>query len=175
MPYVGIDAHRTTAHITVTNEKGQVLKRKQTASSAVGVRKALAGYHGPMKVVLETSSTWGSTYDWLTEIAHVVVLAHPANVRAIVDARIKSDRIDSHTLAHLLRADLIPQASAPAKAVRAVKRGLRQRMFFVPHAARPPGVLAVRPDDMADIQPLGCRFPFGPVALRFAAPGCGST
>lgn len=98
MPYVGIDAHRTTAHITVTNEKGQVLKRKQTASSAVGVRKALAGYHGPMKVVLETSSTWGSTYDWLTEIAHVVVLAHPANVRAIVDARIKSDRIDSHTL-----------------------------------------------------------------------------
>jgi transposase len=34
-------------------------------------------------------------------------------------------------LAHLLRADLIPEAHAPSKESRAVKRVLRQRMFFV--------------------------------------------
>jgi transposase len=34
-------------------------------------------------------------------------------------------------LAHLLRADLIPAAYAPCKEVRAVKRVLRQRMFFM--------------------------------------------
>jgi hypothetical protein len=52
-------------------------------------------------------------------------------VRAIADVRIKSDTIDSQTLAHLLRADLIPAAHASSKEVRAVKRVLRQRLFFV--------------------------------------------
>lgn len=52
-------------------------------------------------------------------------------VRAIADARIKTDKIDSATLAHLLRAYLIPVAYAPSKAIRAVKRVLRQRMFLV--------------------------------------------
>ncbi len=70
-------------------------------------------------------------YDWLDEIADEVVLAHPGKVRAIADARIKTDKIDSATLAHLLRADLIPAAYAPSKEVRAIKRVLRQRMFLV--------------------------------------------
>lgn len=52
-------------------------------------------------------------------------------VRAIAEARIKTDTIDSETLAHLLRADLIPAAYAPSKDTRARKRVLRQRMFFV--------------------------------------------
>ncbi len=34
-------------------------------------------------------------------------------------------------MAHLLRADLIPPAYAPSKEIRAIKRVLRQRMFFV--------------------------------------------
>ncbi len=57
--------------------------------------------------------------------------AHPAKVRAIADARIKTDKIDSETLAHLLRADLIPTAYAPSKEIREIKRVLRQRLFFV--------------------------------------------
>jgi transposase len=70
-------------------------------------------------------------FDWLDELADEVVLAHPSKVRAIAEARIKTDKIDSETLAHLLRADLIPKAYAPSKDVRAVKRVLRQRLFLV--------------------------------------------
>lgn len=73
----------------------------------------------------------GSHFDWLDEVADEVVLAHPSKVRAIAEARIKTDKIDSETLAHLLRADLIPKAYAPSKEVRAVKRVLRQRLFLV--------------------------------------------
>jgi len=40
-------------------------------------------------------------------------------VRAIADARIKTDTIDSETLAHLLRADLIPEAYACSSETRA--------------------------------------------------------
>jgi transposase len=84
-----------------------------------------------MKAVVEASYSWGPMYDWLDEVADDVILAHPAKVRAIAEARIKTDKIDSETLAHLLRADLIPQAYAPSRDVRAIKRVLRQRMFFV--------------------------------------------
>jgi transposase len=43
----------------------------------------------------------------------------------------KTDRLDSEMLARLLRADLIPEAYASSKEVRAKKRVLRQRMFLV--------------------------------------------
>ena len=131
MLYVGVDAHSQNSWITVMNEKGKVLKRKEIASCRQDVQTSLGRYRQPMKAVVEASYSWAPMYDWLDEVADDVVLAHPGKVRAIAEARIKTDKIDSETLAHLLRADLIPQAYAPSKDVRAIKRVLRQRMFFV--------------------------------------------
>lgn len=47
-------------------------------------------------------------------------------VLVIADARVKTDAIDSETLPRLLRADLILQAHAPSKQIRALKRILQQ-------------------------------------------------
>ncbi len=131
MLYVGVDAHKATSHITVMDAAGTVLQRKRVPSSPSGVSEMLGRYQEPMKAVLEASYSWGPMYDWLSELTEKVVLAHPTKLRAIAAARIKTDKIDSATLAHLLRADLIPEAYAPSKESRAVKRVLRQRMFFV--------------------------------------------
>lgn len=131
MLYVGVDAHQARSMVTVMDATGRVLKRSQVRSTPEGLRAALGRYKQPMKAVLEASYSWGPMYDWLEELTGEVVLAHPLKVRAIADARIKTDKIDSETLAHLLRADLIPAAYAPSKEVRAVKRVLRQRTFFV--------------------------------------------
>ncbi len=130
MLYVGVDTSRATSQITVMDETGKVVKRKRVANSREGLYEVLGRYRQPMKAVLEASYSWGLIYDWLDELTDKVVLAHPWKVRAIAEARIKTDTIDSETLA-LLRADLIPAAYAPAKEVRATKRVLRQRMFFV--------------------------------------------
>lgn len=131
MLYAGVDAHRTVTHVTIVDEAGKILARKRVATTPEGLRTVFANRHEPIKAVVEATYNWGPVYDWLAEIADDVLLAHPAKVRAIADARIKSDTIDSQTLAHLLRADLIPEAYAPSKEVRAVKRVLRQRLFFV--------------------------------------------
>jgi len=131
MLYVGVDAATKESQITVMDERGKVLQRKRVLSSRQGVHEVLRQFDEPMKAVLEASYNWGPLYDWLAEVADEVVLAHPTKVRAIAEARIKTDAIDSETLAHLLRADLIPAAHAPSKDVRARKRVLRQRMFFV--------------------------------------------
>lgn len=131
MLYVGVDAHKATSHITVMDDTGTVLQRRRVPSSPSGVYGVLGRYQEPMRAVLEASYSWGPMYDWLSEMTEKVVLAHPTKLRAIAAARIKTDKIDSATLAHLLRADLIPEAYAPSKECRAVKRVLRQRMFFV--------------------------------------------
>lgn len=131
MLYVGVDAHKATSHISVMDATGKILKRKRVSSTPAGLAEALGNFREPMKAVLEASYNWGPMYDWLGEIADDVTLAHPAEVKAIAHARIKTDKIDSDTLAHLLRADLIPPAYAPSQEIRAIKRVLRQRMFFV--------------------------------------------
>ncbi len=113
------------------DESGKVLKRQKVPSSPSGFRQGFGEFAQPVKAVLEASYCWGPMYDWLDELADEVVLAHPGKVRAIAEARIKTDKIDSETLAHLLRADLIPKAYAPSKDVRAVKRVLRHRLFLV--------------------------------------------
>jgi transposase len=129
--YAGVDAHRTTTHVTLVDETGKIIARKRISSCGDELHKFFANYHEPIKAVVEASYNWGLVYDWLDGLVDDVILAHPAKVRAIADARIKTDTIDSQTLAHLLRADLIPGAYAPSKETRAIKRVVRQRMFFV--------------------------------------------
>jgi len=50
--------------------------------------------------------------------------------RAVIEA-IKSDSIDAKILAHLLRADLVPQVHVPSKEVREQKNLLRHRLWLV--------------------------------------------
>lgn len=115
MLYVGVDAHKATSQITVVNETGSILKRAKVASTSSAFQQALSGYDEPLTAVLEASYCWGPIYDWLDDLTEEVVLAHPSKVRAIAEARIKTDKIDSAILAYLLRADLIPRAYAPSK------------------------------------------------------------
>jgi transposase len=135
MLYVGVDAHKAHSQMTVMDHTGKILKRRRVASSREGVLEALEPHRAdggqPMKAVLEAGYGWGAIYDWIGEVADEVILAHPLKVRAIAEARIKTDKLDSEMLAHLLRADLIPEAYAPSKETRATKRVLRQRMFLV--------------------------------------------
>jgi transposase len=129
--FVGVDGHKSTSQITVMDAAGKILKRQRILSTREQFRESLAEFTEPMKAVVEASYCWGPMYDWLDDLTEEVVLAHPSKVRAIAEARIKTDKIDSEILAHLLRADLVPRAYAPSKDVRAVKRVLRQRLFLV--------------------------------------------
>ena len=66
------------------------------------------------------------------EDAHIaVVLAHPLKTKAIASARIKSDSVDARILAHLLRADLIPESYVPSKEMREMRCLVRHRLSIV--------------------------------------------
>jgi transposase len=57
-----------------------------------------------------------------------LVLVHAQRVKAIASAKLKNDRVDSATLAHLLRANLLPEAWAADLATRELCQATRLRV-----------------------------------------------
>ena len=114
----------------VKDEDGHVEGRGTVNNTKEEVQQFLEPYRPGMAVV-EATRNWGLIYDWLDEVLDDVALAHPLKVKAIAEARIKTDKISADILADLLRADLLPRAYAPSKQTREIKSILRQRMFFV--------------------------------------------
>lgn len=131
MYYVGVDHHKRTSYMTIMDEKGRVVKHGNLVNRPEVVETFLGEIGGEMSAVVEAGPNWPVMYDWLAEMVESVTLAHPSKVRVIAEAKIKSDKLDSKILAHLLRADLIPAAYAPGAVTREQRRRLRQRMFMV--------------------------------------------
>jgi transposase len=73
---------------------------------------------------MEPCWNWCKTYELVKDLVEEVELTHPLKVRAIASAKIKTDVIDSWTLAELLMADLMPKAH-----LRKVENRVNQRVI----------------------------------------------
>jgi len=133
MNYIGVDYHKHYSHITVVDERGNVVRSGRVMNEERDLEEFLGDLEGPNHAVVEASRTWGVMYDLLDGLDTIasVTLAHPFKVRAIASAKIKTDAIDAATLAQLLRADLIPPAYAPSREARSLREMVRQRLFLV--------------------------------------------
>jgi transposase len=130
--FVAIDYHKSYSYGTIVDREGQVLRRGRLDNSPQALRQFLGAHAGEgSHAVLEATRNWTLMHDWLEDLVERVTLAHPLKVRAIAEAKVKTDKIDAATLAHLLRCDLIPAAHVPSKDARVVKNLLRHRMFLV--------------------------------------------
>jgi len=69
--------------------------------------------------------------DLLRELGGEVKIANALQVKAIAHARIKTDKRDSRTLAHLLRANLIPEVYQRGEWNRRAQRVIRMRAYWV--------------------------------------------
>ena len=81
-------------------------------------------------MVIESCRDWSRTYELSEDIVEEVILAHPLKVKAIASAKIKTNAVDSRTLAQLLMADLIPQAHLRKWDNRVKQRVIRQRLLW---------------------------------------------
>lgn len=129
---IGIDIHRKYSQISVMRKDGKIIERQKVNNDRKSLEKALEAYsEDETKAVIESSWNWGLLYDMLSDYVDEVKVAHPLKVRAIAEARIKTDKISADTLAHLLRTDLIPECHVRTKDSRRIQQVLRQRMFLV--------------------------------------------
>jgi hypothetical protein len=65
------------------------------------------------EVVLESSTNTWDVYDTVAPLVKRVVVAHPAEVKQIANARVKTDNQDVVRLLRLLIADMIPEVWVP--------------------------------------------------------------
>src|SRR5690606_31457782 len=86
---------------------------------------------GEHKATVESTMTWYWLNDLLTSMNIPLVLAHAKYVKAIAYAKVKTDKVDSHTLAQLLRMDYIPVAHKISNDKRLLRDALRARLKIV--------------------------------------------
>jgi transposase len=131
MQFVGLDVHKNSTRAVVIDERGKKLMEGRFDSTVQGLEKFLERIDKDAKLVMEACYSWQHLYEYLEEVGYEVKLAHPLKTRAIAEARIKTDSIDSETLAHLLRTDLLPESYVPAKYVRVERQIARHRASLV--------------------------------------------
>lgn len=108
--HIGVDYHKSYSHLVVQDSAGKTLRSGRVKNDRQSLNSFLERYRENSHAVVEATRNWMVMYDWLDGICDDVVLAHPLKVKAIADAKIKTDKIDATVLAHLLRADLVPEA-----------------------------------------------------------------
>ena len=73
---------------------------------------------------------------WWSRKCERLVLVHPQRVKAIASAKLKNDRVDSATLAHLLRCDLLPESWKADRETQARRQQVRLRATLVRQRTR---------------------------------------
>jgi transposase len=128
--FVGLDVHRKLVVATAMNPMGKQLRQQSFGSAPKELMKFLSRLPKPTKVVLEACSVWERYYEAAISTGAEVVLSHPRTTRMIAEASIKTDRVDSATLANLLRLDSIPQTYIQPPQIRALRKLYLDRRFY---------------------------------------------
>ncbi|MGC9385167.1 MAG: IS110 family transposase [Kosmotogaceae bacterium] len=139
MLYVGIDQHKRTSYFCCLNEDGRVVKERNLVNDSSVIETFLSQLpDDELTAVLEVGSYWGVMHDTLEELDLVdnIKLAHPQKLKAFASANKKTDKIDAHLLAELLRRDQIPEVWIQTKTLRVQKNVARFRLFLVRERTR---------------------------------------
>jgi transposase len=121
--------------MTALDASGTVLQHGRVGNDPDSLR----GYFGALKrsckeeekvvwVAVEACGFWAAFVELVEPLVERIVLVHPARVKAIASAKLKNDRVDSATLAQLLRANLLPEAWKADQATRDLRELLRMRV-----------------------------------------------
>jgi len=128
--FIGVDHHKQVSVMTVLDEDGQERKNGRVPNLRRYVEQFLEGCR-PFTAVLEAGRSSYVMADLLRELGGEVKIANALQVKAIAHARIKTDKRDSRTLAHLLRANLIPEVYQRGEWNRRAQRVMRMRAYWV--------------------------------------------
>src|SRR5262250_3718483 len=135
--FVGCDVHKRTAVFTILLEDGTVL----ATYTVPVIREALTAFaqrqlHTEDRLAMEaTSNTW-AVAEVLRPFVAEVAISNPLRVRAIAEAKIKTDKVDSRVLAELLRCDYLPRVWQPDRETQRLRRLTHRRAALVSDRTR---------------------------------------
>jgi transposase len=130
----GIDLHAHQMYVCLMDRSGKILVHTNIRHNDFNFfLKLVIPYRHDLTVCAECMFGWYWLADACQAAHSTFVLAHALYLRAIHGGKNKNDRIDSQKLAHLLRANLLPQAYVYPADKRPLRALLRQRTYFVWH------------------------------------------
>lgn len=127
----GIDLHKRDLVIGTVAPSGDVVEQRRLRATPAAVAQYFERFPTPHRAVVEATGSWYWLADQLRAQGIDLVLAHAKGVKAITAAKVKTDQVDSLTLAHLLRADLIPEAHMISPELRGLRDVMRTRLTLV--------------------------------------------
>jgi transposase len=130
MRYIGLDCHKKFDHATMIDTETGEIKAKRLLHFKDEFAEFI-GEKRDTKLVMESCWNWCKTYELVKDLVEEVTLAHPLRLRAVAAAKIKTDAIDSRTLAELLMADFVPQVHLREADNRIKQRVIRHRAFLI--------------------------------------------
>src|SRR5260370_12326477 len=108
--YVGMDVHRKRTQVAILDGEGTEILNRNVPNEGGKLASILSSLEPGTPVAFEAAYGWAWVAELTEGLGLVPHLAHPTGCKAIAAARLKNDRVDARTLAHLLRTDLLPEA-----------------------------------------------------------------
>ena len=134
--HVGVDLHQRFCYLTAVDASGKLCKQGQVVNEGAALRAWLRQLPCPRQVVVEASGFWPAFARAVAPEQERLVMVHPQRVKAIASAKLKNDRVDSETLAHLSRCDLLPEAWMADEATQQLRLRVRLRITLGRQRAR---------------------------------------
>ena len=131
MYYTGIDLHKFTSYLTTVDALGNIVKQADIKNVNHNFVQYFSDLGDENLTTVESTMTWYWLNDLLSSLNIPLVLAHAKYVKAIAYAKVKTDKVDSHILAQLLRMDYIPVAHKISNDNRLLRDALRARLKIV--------------------------------------------
>jgi transposase len=129
--YVGIDLHARQMYLCVIDSDGEVKFHRNMPADAHHLARALQPFGSDIVVGVECVFTWYWIADFCANNDIEFVLGHALYMKAIHGGKSKSDKIDSHKIATMLRGGMLPMAYVYPHTMRSTRDLLRRRQYFV--------------------------------------------
>jgi len=137
MIHVGVDLHQRFCYMTALEARGKILEAGPVTNEGAALRKYFRRFRGQeVQVAVEACGFWPAFRQVVEPEVKRLVLVHAQRVKAIASAKWKNDRVDSQTLAHLLRCDLLPESWKADRETQARRQQVRLRTTLVRQRTR---------------------------------------
>ena len=129
--YIGLDVHKHYITVGGMNARQEMVLRLRNVEMERFKRWAEENLCQSDEVVLESSTNTWDIYDTVVPLVKRVVVANPAEVKQIANARVKTDNQDVVRLLRLLIAGMIPEVWVPPVEVRELRALISYRWRLV--------------------------------------------
>ena len=130
--YVGLDVHKEVVEACLVDTQGKVVGRERFALNRHTLQTFAQKILRPGDhVALEATTNCWAVADILRPHVARVLVSNPMATKAIAQAKVKTDKVDSHVLGQLLRCDFLPEVWPPDEATRQLRELTGRRSTLV--------------------------------------------